>query len=216
MYDERTETESASNTDIKEEGKRVADVEQTEAEGKSNVRRESESENKSKGSKNTSNKKAEKRKDSKKAKDKDHKGDTNEKKEEDTSSSNSGNIEMVFNEEEKKSKKTKESKKHKGDKEDVDKDDKVEMAKCDKTKKKGSPHLKRTKEDIKVENKSDEKGEPLSKIQDDLNEKKTKGGLSDFFCKYNVFQKTPYPSHLRVYGCFWKFQFCLYKYINSK
>ena len=36
-----------------------------------------------------------------------------------------------------------------------------------------------------MENKGDEKIEPLSKNQDDKNEKKTKGGRSDFFCKYN-------------------------------
>ncbi|XP_020626643.1 DNA ligase 1-like isoform X2 [Orbicella faveolata] len=182
--EERTETGSVSNTDIKGGGKRVGDVEQTEVEGQNNVKRECESENESKeektATKNTSNKKAEKRRDSKKTKDKNHKGDTTEKKEEDTLSESSGDIEMASTEEEKHQNR-KEDRSHNGGKEDIDKDDKVESAKNGETKKKGSTSIQRTKDEIKMENKRDQKKEPLSKNQDDKNEKKTKGGFSDFF-----------------------------------
>lgn len=197
--EERTETESVSNSNIKDGVKRVAGIECTEAEGQNNVRNicefENESKEKKKATKSTKNESAAERRDSKKIKDKDHGEESTDKKEEDASSGNSGDIDMASNEEEKKNKKRKESKSHKGDKEDINKDNKVESAKSGETKKKGTTSMKRTKDEIKVENKGDEKKEALIHDQDDKNEKKTKGGFRDFFCKYNVlFQKYPLPS----------------------
>ena len=185
-----TESESVSNSGSKDGGNRASpDVEQTEVEEQNDLPKKCESETESKEekttTKNTNNKKEEKRRDAKKTKHKDHKQDTNEKKEEYKLSGDSGDIEMASNEEEKKHQKKIESESHNGEKEDVDKDDKEESAKSGKTKQKDSTSTTRTKDEIKMENKGDEKIEPLSKNQDDKNEKKTKGGHSDFFCKYN-------------------------------
>ena len=201
MDENRTEAESLSNSDSKDGGKRASpDVEQTEVEEQNDLPKECKSETESKeektATKNTNNKKAEKRRDAKKTKHKDHKQDTNEKKEEDKLSGNSGDIEMASNEEEKKHQKKTESEIHNGEKEDVDRDDKEESAKSGKTKQKGSTSITRTKDEIKTENKGDEKKEPPSKNEDDKNEKKKKGGLSDFFCKYNLFYKNPHLSFL--------------------
>ena len=186
--EERIETESVSNSDSKDGGKRGSpDVEQKEVAGQNDLPKECKSGTESKeettATKNTSKKKVEKSKHSKKTKDKDHKENKTEKKEEGTLLGNSGDIEMASNEEDKRHQEKKESKSHNGEKEDIDKDDKEDSAKSGETEKKGSTSTKRTKDEIKTENKGDEKKEPLTKNKNDKNEKKTKGGFSDFFCK---------------------------------